>query len=251
MSILGKVFLTGSALSSFADSWLETSADGVLLSCQTSATANPSPDQLYPQTQALMEALRRRPSPPLIYLQIDPLSSPSLDETLPFLLSLKPTGLILPSARGGGDIQHLSTKIGVYETLQDQPLGTTRIWAYATQNADACWGLKSYQDASSRLEALIWTDFEFPQTQGEDLLNEKEEKEMEREKQLSSSLFVLTRGLLLLAASSAGTWALEGPSSPHVSSASLQIQSRRARDEGFSGKIASHPCQVPLLQEIF
>ena len=114
----------------------------------------------------------------------------------------------------------------------------------ATETAKAPFRLGDYADAGlARLRGLTWG--------AEDL-----SAAIRASTNLDAAggwalTYRLARSLTLLAAHAAGVQAIETLHADYADDAGLRESCRRAREEGFSGRIAIHPAQVAAINDSF
>jgi citrate lyase subunit beta/citryl-CoA lyase len=121
--------------------------------------------------------------------------------------------------------------------------GHTRILPVATEVAGALFQLDSYAGCSPRLAGLTWG--------AEDLATDIGATTNKKDNGEFDEAFVLARSLCLLAASHAGVQAIDTLNVDFRNADSLQADVQRARRQGFSGKLAIHPDQVPIINAGF
>jgi citrate lyase subunit beta/citryl-CoA lyase len=149
---------------------------------------------------------------------------------------------VLPKAIGGADIALLSARLAVREALHGLTDGTTRIIAIATESARAIFGLGAYAKSSARLAGLAWG--------AEDLAADIGALE-NRDAAGWIPPCALARSLCLFAAAAAGTIAIDTIYADYRDLDGLRRESEAGARDGFSGKLAIHPDQVPVINEAF
>ncbi|MEY3998648.1 MAG: hypothetical protein RLY60_1460, partial [Pseudomonadota bacterium] len=120
-------------------------------------------------------------------------------------------------------------------------VGHTRILPVATEVAGALFSLNTYAGCSARLAGLTWGAEDLATSVGAST-NKKDNGEFD-------DTFLLARSLCLLAAAHAGVQAIDTLSVDFRNTESLQADVQRARRQGFSGKLAIHPDQVPIINQ--
>jgi citrate lyase subunit beta / citryl-CoA lyase len=149
---------------------------------------------------------------------------------------------VLPKAGGGGDLALLDSRLAVREALHGLPDGNTRILAIATETAAAMFALGSYSGASPRLAGLAWG--------GEDLSADIGALATRSEGEWTEP-FRLARNLCLFAAAAAGVSAIDTVYTDFRDLDGLKRECEAAARDGFSGKLAVHPAQVPVINAAF
>ena len=136
----------------------------------------------------------------------------------------------------------LAHYLEVLETQHGIPLGSISITAIATETAAAPFALGQYKGAP-RLRVLTWG--------AEDLgaaLGASSNKDDAGE---YTPPYVLARSLCLYGAYAAGVQALDTVQPDFRAEDKLRRECNEARRDGFLGKIAIHPDQVPVINEAF
>jgi citrate lyase subunit beta/citryl-CoA lyase len=121
--------------------------------------------------------------------------------------------------------------------------GVIRIVAIATETPASLFDLGSYAGASNRLAALTW---------GAEDLSAALGAETNREADGSfTEPYRLARTLTLAGASAAGVDAIDTVFPAFRDMAGFEREAEMARRDGFGGKLAIHPDQIPVINRIF
>ncbi len=153
--------------------------------------------------------------------------------------ALRPRGVVLHRAAGGGDVQRLGARLAVEEALLGLPDGTLRVLVFATETPQAIFGLSSYSGASARLDGLIWTASPLDSALGAS------------PGRRAAGPLRLARNMALLAARAAGVLALDAPYPDAADLDGLRAEAEAARADGFDGKAAISPDQVGVINAVF
>jgi citrate lyase subunit beta/citryl-CoA lyase len=188
---------------------------------------------------ATAAALPVRAGEPAIYLRFGGLDDASAADALAAAAALRPRGVVLSPATGGGDVQRLGARLAVEEALLGLPDGTIRVLAFATETAQAIFGLSSYRGASARLDGLMWSAAPLDAA-----LRASPARR-------AAGPFALARNLTLLAARAAGALALDAPFPDVRDLDGVRAEALAAKADGFDGKAAIHPDQVAVINEVF
>jgi citrate lyase subunit beta/citryl-CoA lyase len=121
--------------------------------------------------------------------------------------------------------------------------GKTRILAIATEVPASLLALPSYIGASTRLEGLAWG--------AEDLSAALGARATREEAGSLSSPFRLARDLCLVAAAAANVAAIDTVYLDYTDADGLAREALAAARDGFTGKLAIHPAQVPVINDAF
>jgi citrate lyase subunit beta / citryl-CoA lyase len=180
---------------------------------------------------------------PRLLVRINALESGLADADLDAVVPAGPDGIMLPKAEGGASVVHADAKLAVREALCDRPHGAIAIVAIATETAQALFAAGTYRGASTRLCALTWG--------AEDLAADLG---AEANRDAGGNFFDpyrLARTLCLAAAAAAKVEALDTVYVDFRNLDGLRRECEAARRDGFSGKMAIHPAQVAIINEVF
>ena len=218
---------------------LECGTDALILDLEDSVAAD-AKAQARRTTLDFLQTARRQAKRPKLYVRINALDSGFSDSDLDTVMTAGPDGIVLPKSQSGADVTLLDARIAVREALHDLEDGHTRIIAIATETAAAIFGLGSYAGSCRRLAGLTWG--------GEDLAAAIGAS---RNKDASGSWtdpFVLARNLCLFGAVAADVQPID---TDFRDQDGLRREADAAARDGFTGKLAIHPAQVPVINEAF
>lgn len=188
-------------------------------------------------------ATRETPGAPAIYVRVNALDSGLTDADLDAVMAAAPAGIMLPKAGSGADVARLDAKLAVREATYDLADGATRIIAIATETAGALFTLASYRDASPRLAALSWGAEDLSAELGAHATREPDGR--------WTRTFALARTLCLAGAVHAGAMPIDTVFTSYRDTDGLRAEAEEAARDGFTGKLAIHPAQVPVINEVF
>ena len=170
------------------------------------------------------------------WVRINPLQTDLALKDLAAVMPGRPDGIVLPKPLNARDVIQLDHFLSALETREGITLGSTRIIPVATEVAGALFELNSYAGASPRLAGLTWG--------AEDLataVGASTNKDAHGEFDFT---FQLARSMCLLAASHAQVQAIDTLTVDFRDTDRLTKDVLRARQSGFTGKLAIHPDQV-------
>ncbi len=219
---------------------LASGADAVILDLEDSIPAGEKANARAGAREALAAA---QAGGARIIVRVNGLASGETDADLDALAPLAPAAIMLPKSGGGEDVQHLSIKLAVREAQWGLADGSIGILPIATESAGAVLRLSSYKGASARLSALAWSAEDLTADLGA-VANRLPGGEW-------TPPFALARNLALFAASAAGVPAIDAVFTDFRDAQSLRRECAQARRDGFSGKLAIHPDQVAIINEMF
>src|SRR5262245_32925525 len=217
-------------------------ADALILDLEdaVSAARKAAARQISARYIAATRALERRP---LIYVRLNALDTPYWEDDLACVMGSRPDGVLLPKARSGGDVHTLSIALNHAEERAGLNRGATRIIAITTEVPVSLLQMHSYVGSSSRLGGLSWG--------AEDLsavLGAKANREADG---TWTSPYRLARNLCLFTASAANAQPIDTVFVDLRDVQGLRAEASVAARDGFTAKMAIHPAQVPVINELF
>lgn len=221
---------------------LGSDADALIIDLEDSVASTAKPAARALTASFLRDAAKADPHPRL-YVRINDLGSPMANEDLGAVMAGAPHGIVLPKAAGGADIEQLSVMLRTEEATHGLDDRSTAIIAIATETARATLNTASYRDSSPRLEALSWG--------AEDLSADLGASATRDDNGALTDVFALARSLTLLGAAAAGVEAIDTVYVDFRDMDGLERECRAAARDGFAGKLAIHPAQVPVINACF
>jgi citrate lyase subunit beta/citryl-CoA lyase len=182
------------------------------------------------------------PRHPRLVAEIDALASGNADADLEAVMASAPDAIMLPGAVGAVDIQHLAAKLAVHEAENGIASGRTGILAMVADTARGVLALGTIPAASPRLLALAWD----PRGLAREITaGEAAGGAVAR----TAEPCRMARGLIVVAAVAAGVAVIDAVTVGDE--AKLTRDSRAARRDGFTGKLALDAAQVPTIARCF
>jgi citrate lyase subunit beta / citryl-CoA lyase len=223
------------------DKAFSSGADALILDLEDSVAAA-NKGEARRSALAFLRERRDGAERPRLYVRVNAFDSGLNEADLDAVMTAPPDGVVLPKSGGGADLALLASRLAVREALHGLADGTTRILAIATETAAAIFALSSYCGASPRLAALAWG--------GEDLSADIGAL-VTRSHGEWTEPFRLARNLCLFAAAAAGVSAIDTVYTDFRDLDGLKRECEAAARDGFSGKLAVHPAQVPIINAAF
>jgi citrate lyase subunit beta / citryl-CoA lyase len=180
---------------------------------------------------------------PRLLVRVNGLETGLTDDDLDAVIPGKPDAIMLPKANGGTSVIHLDAKLAVREAVNGLNDNATGIVAIATETAAALFLAGSYAGASARLSGLTWGAEDLSAELGAEANRDQDGNFLDP--------YRLARVLCLAAAASAAVPAIDTVYVDFRDEAGLRRETQEARRDGFSGKLAIHPGQVAIINEIF
>ena len=178
-----------------------------------------------------------------IYIRVNDLSTGLTDDDLAVLVAVKPDGIMLPKSNSGQDVQQLSAKVRVHEAENGLPDGGIKILPIITETAAGVLAAASYAGASARLAGLTWG--------AEDLSAAIGARAPRDDNGRYTDVFRLARSMTILAAGAAEVAAIDTVFPAFRDMAAFEAECAEAERDGFTGKMAIHPAQVPVINAAF
>lgn len=154
-----------------------------------------------------------------------------------------PDGLVLPKVRSAADVVRLSNYLDALEVREGVAKGRIRILPVATETPQALFALGSYEGCSPRLAGITWGAEDIAAALGAST-NRGPDGEYD-------TVYQLACALCLSGAHAAGVQPIDTIWADFRDDAGLLRDAQRARQRGFTGKIAIHPGQVSTINAAF
>lgn len=224
------------------DKCLTTGADTLLLDLED-AVAPPAKAGARATVRDFLKSAKQEKKRPLLYVRINSLDTGLADGDLDTVLEGAPDGILLPKSNGHEDLVLLDAKITAREAVHGLPDGSTKIMVLVTETPVSVFTLGTYKGASKRLTGLSWAAL--------DLAVAVNAETYRRESGAYTPPYQVARALGLFAAHAADVLAIDTPYLNFKDEAGLKREAEEARRDGFHGKMAIHPAQVAIINEVF
>jgi citrate lyase subunit beta / citryl-CoA lyase len=179
----------------------------------------------------------------LFFVRVNPFDTGMTFDDMAAVVKPGLDGLLIPKADGAPDIVRIGEALDRLEAAAGMAIGTVKIAVVATETANAMFNLGSYTPAHPRLVALTWGAEDLAAALGA-TANKEENGEW-------TSPYLLARNMCLFAASSAQVAPLDTLYTNFRDPEGLERDCRRARRDGFTGRIAIHPDQIAIINACF
>ncbi|QCJ00769.1 HpcH/HpaI aldolase/citrate lyase family protein [Agrobacterium larrymoorei] len=167
-----------------------------------------------------------------LFVRVNAFDSGMIDDDLSAILSGNPDALVLPKAEGAASVSRLSSLAGPIPIL---PI--------ATETPTAIFELGSYAAVRDSLIGLTWGAEDLPAAIGASRSRDADGK--------LTPPYEMVRALTLFGAHAAGTLAIETVYPDFRDARGLELYALNARRDGFTGMMAIHPSQVPIINKAF
>lgn len=184
------------------------------------------------EARELLKNLSKRSGGPDWWVRINPIGSEHHKEDLELISRGDISGIVLPKAESGADVTELAHRTG-----------NIPVHAIVTETAASLFNLLSYRDPRSPLVAMSWGAEDLSAALGAS-------SKCDSDGELAFT-YRLARSLCLAGAVAAGVQPVDGVFADFRDEEGLRAEAEAARREGFTGKLAIHPAQVPVINAAF
>jgi citrate lyase subunit beta/citryl-CoA lyase len=168
-----------------------------------------------------------------LFVRVNPLDGDFVEDDLAAVLPARPDGIVLPKAEGADTLRMLDARLS----------GDTMILPIVTETPAAVFATGSYGGVTPRLAGLTWGAEDLPAAIGAATSREEGGR--------YTPPYELARSLTLFGANAAGVAAIETVYPDFRNLEGLAAYAARGRRDGFSGMMAIHPAQVPVINAAF
>ena len=183
--------------------------------------------------RAAVAAFLAEPRRVALFVRINPLDSGLAADDLAAVLPGRPDGIVLPKAAGVASLAALDAMLD----------GDIAILPIATETPAAVFALGSYGGVTPRLCGLTWGAEDLPAAIGAATSREADGS--------YTAPYQLARSLTLFGAHAAGVPAIETVYPDFRDLDGLAAYAARGRRDGFTGMMAIHPAQLPVINAAF
>jgi citrate lyase subunit beta/citryl-CoA lyase len=224
------------------DKAMASGADAVILDLEDSI----APERKAQARAAALEYLKAAQSKkdrPRLLVRINGLDTGMTDADLDAIVEGAPYAILFPKAEGGATVTHLDAKLTAREALAGLADGSIKILAQTVESTIGLFTAGTYRNSSARLMGMTW---------GPEDLSAELGAEANREADGSlTEPYRLARSFCLFGAAAAKVPAIETIHVDFRNLDALRRDTELARRDGFTGRLAIHPAQVPVINEVF
>jgi citrate lyase subunit beta/citryl-CoA lyase len=224
------------------DKAMASGADAVIVDLEDSVSQEGKAGARRSAADFIKDAIRAARRPRLL-VRVNGFATGLTDADLDAVVPARPDAIMLPKAEGGAAMVHADAKLAAREAIAGVPDGHIKIVAIATETATALFLAGTYGGASARLQGLTWGAEDLSAELGAEANRDAEGRFLDP--------YRLARALCLAGAAAARVAAIDTVSVDFRNLAALRRESEEARRDGFTGKMAIHPAQVPVINEVF
>ena len=192
---------------------------------------------------AFLKSARAAKDRPRLLVRVNAIDTGLIDGDLDAVMAAAPDAIMLPKAEGGASVIHLDAKLAVREAENGLPENATGIVAIATETATAMFLVGTFRNASTRLKGLTWGAEDLSADLGAQANRDKDGNFLDP--------YRLARSLCLAGAASASVQPIDTVYVDFRNDAGLRRETEEARRDGFTAKMAIHPAQVEVINNVF
>ncbi len=177
------------------------------------------------------------------WVRINDLDSRLWRDDLIAVMPGAPDGIMLPKASGPEAVTQLAAELYELESRAQMPPGTTKVVPLVSETPAAAMTIARYIDASlPRLAGLTW---------GAEDLSAAIGASRKRDGSGWTDAFRFVRAQTLLTAHARGVMAIDTLHADFNDVEGLKAIAETSRADGFTGMLAIHPAQVPIINAAF
>lgn len=233
------LFVPGDSARKFAKA-AGIAADALILDLEDSVASS-----MKAEARAMVSALLDDASPRdwSFFVRVNPFDTGMTFDDMAAVVKPGLDGLLIPKADGAPDIVRIGEELDRLEVAAGMEIGTVKIAVVATETAIAMFNLASYTPAHPRLVGLTWGAEDLAAAIGA-TANKEDNGDW-------TFPYQVARSMCLFAASAAGVAPLDTLYTDFRDPEGLEKDCRRARRDGFTGRIAIHPDQIAIINRCF
>ena len=201
-----------------------------------------------PQARALaaefITSARQASDRPLLYVRVNPLDSADVEADIAGVMPAGPDGIVQPKPNSGQDVHRLSIALGHAEERAGPRDRPARILPIVTETPASVLQLSTYIGASSRTIGMSWGAEDLSAVVGSLSSRRPGGRGL-------TSPYRLVRDLCLLTAAAADVEPIDTVFVDFRDEAGLKRECEEAAQDGFTGKMAIHPDQLAVINEMF
>jgi len=224
------------------DKAFQSGADAVIVDLEDSVAHDRKP-QARASAAAFLKQAGGEARRPRLLVRVNGIATGLTDADLDAVVSARPDAIMLPKAEGGASVIHADAKLAAREAIAGLDDGHVKIVAQAFETAAGIFAAGTLAGASRRLIGLTWGPEDLSAEVGAEANRDADGRLTEP--------FRLARATCLFAAASAQVAAIETVYVDFRNLAGLKRETEDARRDGFSARLAIHPAQVQVINEVF
>jgi citrate lyase subunit beta/citryl-CoA lyase len=182
---------------------------------------------------------------PALYVRVNDLSTGLTDDDLAVVMTAGPDGIMLPKSNSADDVARLAVKLRVAEAENGLSDGVTKILPIITETPLGVLNAATYAKgpANARLSGITWG--------AEDLSAEIGAAATRDDSGNYTDLFRFARLSTILAATACEVAPIDTVFPNFRDEEAFRRDCLEGARDGFTGRMAIHPAQVPVINEVF
>ena len=224
------------------DKAMASGADAVIIDLEDSI----SPERKAHARAACFEYLKSvqpRAQRPRLLVRINGLDTGETDADLAAIVPGKPDAILFPKAEGGASLVHLDAKLTAQEAVAGIDEGSIKVLAQNIESSLGIFMAGTFRGVSPRLIGMTWGP--------EDLSAELGAEANRDANGILTEPYRLARSICLFSAAAAKVPAIETIYADFRNTEGLRRETMDSRRDGFTGRLAIHPAQVPVINEVY
>jgi len=193
--------------------------------------------------QAFLKDARSAKERPRLLVRVNGLETGMIDDDLDAIVAGAPDAILFPKAEGGTTVTHVDAKLTAREAIAGLQERHVKILAQTVESAAGFFSAGTYRGCTSRLIGMTWGP--------EDLSSEIGAEANRDAGGRLTEPYRLARTFCLLGATAAKTAAYETIYVDFRNDEALRKDTEEAKRDGFVGRLAIHPAQVPVINDVF
>lgn len=178
-----------------------------------------------------------------IYIRVNGLDTGLTDDDLAAVMKAAPHGVMLPKSNGIDDVARLAVRLRVEEAENGLEDGVTKIIPIITETPLGVLNAAGYARGEARLAALTWGAEDLSAAIGASATRDADGRYTEP--------FRLARTMTIFAAAAANVAAIDTVFPDFRDEDGFRRDCLESERDGFVARMAIHPAQVPVINEIF
>lgn len=183
-----------------------------------------------------------RANRPALFVRVNAFDTELIEDDLEAVMQSRPDGIVLPKCEHGQDVTRLDAMLRVHEAENEMEDGTTQIIAIITETAIGLLNAGTYRRSSKRLRAVAW---------GAEDLSADIGSARRHEDGSYRDMFRFARLQTLLGAVAADVDPVDTVFTDFRDEKGLERECREGKLDGFTAKMAIHPAQIAIINEIY
>lgn len=224
------------------DKAMASGADAVIVDLEDSIAAENKAAARKSAVDFLKDAVGLEKRPRLL-VRVNGLQTGLTDADLDAIVPARPDAIMLPKAEGGASVAHADAKLTAREAIAGIADGHIKLVAIATETAASLFLAGTYGGSSARLEGMTWGAEDLSADLGAEVNRDAVGRFL--------SPYLLARALCLAGAAAAHVQSIDTVAVEFRNIAAVRRETEEARRDGFTAKMAIHPAQVPVINEVF